>query len=160
MKSFALLLFLCLAVGVSANNGTPDVNRAHTAKQHEALSPEAALAPPAPHTNTYSATAVVPQEVSAPGRRSAFTKSSETAGVSFRKATDRLSKEELKAQRKARRIEKFQERAAKASMNSTTSILVGILVALVVVLAFSIDTTFGLILLLAAAIAALFILLR
>jgi hypothetical protein len=48
----------------------------------------------------------------------------------------------------------------KKMMNQTTSILIGVLVALAIVLAFAIDSTFGLVVLLVGVIIALFLVLR
>lgn len=62
--------------------------------------------------------------------------------------------------RKQTRLNRLVEKIDRMMTNNTTSILIGILIALAVVLAFAIDSTFGLVILLAGVIAALFILLR
>lgn len=159
MKRAGLILLSCFVVfSLSAHNGTPTSQRAHNPAANEAPTPADALAPAAPEAaqNTFEATAATPV-ATAPAAKQ-YRRSER--GVSMRSATERLSREERLAERRARKLERFEKKADKVAMNSTTSVIVGILVALAVVLAFAIDSTFGLVLLFLAALVLLFILLR
>lgn len=156
MKLLQLFFLATTFVCAHAHNGTPADSRAHSGKTHEEVTSSSALAPAVQSATSYS------QEVLPEMGTASFAgiSSKPSRGIRANRATHKLEVGSRKEARQLARVQQLEERVQAAQMNNTTSVLVGILLALVVVLAFAIDSTFGVILLLVAAVVALFILLR